>query len=161
MDYDNGRADLGILRGKAMHESLIWYARWAHHLRADVTGISQDEIKRTLQNLAGKAMLFLDTCHAGQALTGGSGERRRGALDINAVVNDFASAEAGVVAFASSTGREVSFERGAMGSSGPLHIRRMKSMSSIGSQRVDIAQITSNMSVGSTSSSTTTAKRPT
>src|SRR5215470_14037220 len=46
------------------------------------------------------------------------------------------------------------------GSSGPDHARRTNSMSLAGSQRVHIAHITSNRSVGSTSSSTTTTKRP-
>src|SRR5260221_3832151 len=46
------------------------------------------------------------------------------------------------------------------GSSGPLQARRTKSMSLAGSQRVQIAHITSNRSVGSTSSSTTATKRP-
>src|SRR3954451_17477808 len=46
------------------------------------------------------------------------------------------------------------------GSSGPLQARRTKSMSLAGSQRVQIAHITSNRSVGLTSSSTTATKRP-
>src|SRR5689334_19810836 len=47
-----------------------------------------------------------------------------------------------------------------IGSSGPDQARRMNSMSPAGSQRVHMAHITSKMSVGSTSSSTTTTKRP-
>ena len=46
------------------------------------------------------------------------------------------------------------------GSSGPLQARRMKSMSSTGSQRVHIAHSTCSRFVGSMSSSTTTTKRP-
>jgi hypothetical protein len=76
--------------------------------RARLTGIAQDDLNRTLRALAGKAVLFLDTCHAGGAVDGG--QMRRGAIDINTVVNEFASAENGVVAFASSTGRESSVE---------------------------------------------------
>jgi hypothetical protein len=57
-------------------------------------------------------VLFLDTCHAAGAIENGS---RRGLarLDINSVINEFASAENGVVAFASSTGREDSVENDA------------------------------------------------
>jgi len=73
--------------------------------------VSQDDIRRTLQGLAGKAMLFLDTCHAGQALADGSTRRGIAGADINAVVNELSAAENGVIAFASSTGREVSVER--------------------------------------------------
>jgi hypothetical protein len=79
------------------------------HLRR--TAVSQDDIRRSLQAIAGKAVLFLDTCHANQAVTAG----RRGTTDINSVINDLTSAENGVVTFASSTGREVSFERGEWG----------------------------------------------
>jgi SAM-dependent methyltransferase len=57
-------------------------------------------------------LLFLDTCHAAGAIENGS---RRGLarLDINSVINEFASAENGVVAFASSTGRKNSVENDA------------------------------------------------
>jgi WD40 repeat protein len=75
----------------------------------EVTAVSQDDIKRTLERLAGKALLFIDTCHAGQALI--ATERRRSAADINIVLNELAAAENGIVAFASSTGRQLSIER--------------------------------------------------
>jgi WD40 repeat protein len=74
--------------------------------------VSQDDIKRTLQGLAGKAVLFLDTCHAGRAAGTAS---TRGATDINAVVNELSASENGVVTFASSTGRQVSYEDPAWG----------------------------------------------
>src|SRR6185312_8773831 len=50
--------------------------------------------------------------------------------------------------------------RGIIGSSGVLQPCRTKSMSSTGSHRVQTAHMTSNRSVGSTSSSTTITKRP-
>ncbi|UYO54586.1 caspase family protein [Rhodopseudomonas palustris] len=71
--------------------------------------VSQDDLKRTLQALPGKALLLLDTCHAGRAAA--AQIATRGASDINRVVNDLAAAENGVVVFASSTGREVSQEQ--------------------------------------------------
>jgi uncharacterized caspase-like protein len=76
--------------------------------RMRTMAVSQDDIKRTLQGLPGKALLFLDTCHSGQAMASGT---RRGAVDVNALVNELSAAENGVIAFASSTGREVSMER--------------------------------------------------
>jgi WD40 repeat protein len=75
--------------------------------RMRTTAVSQYDIKRTLQALPGKALLFLDTCHAGQAMANGT---RRGTVDVNALVNELSAAENGVIAFASSTGREVSTE---------------------------------------------------
>ncbi|MGE0034178.1 MAG: caspase family protein [Xanthobacteraceae bacterium] len=77
--------------------------------RVRVRGVPQDDIRRTLRNLAGKAVLFLDTCHAGQAMADTA--LRRGNVDIDGVINDFVTAENGVVVFASSKGKEVSLER--------------------------------------------------
>lgn len=71
-------------------------------------GVSQDDLKRTMYNLSGKAVWFLDTCHAAGAF---SGTARGEPLDINRLINDMTASENGVVAFASSQGREVSFER--------------------------------------------------
>jgi hypothetical protein len=78
-----------------------------HPERRRGTAILYTEIREALSGLAGKALAFLDTCHAAD-VTGG---RRRGTVDVTAVVNDLSSAENGVVVFASSTGREVSVER--------------------------------------------------
>lgn len=68
------------------------------------------EIRNTLMSLPGKAVLFVDTCHAGDVMGG-----RKGASDVNAVVNELSSAENGVVVFASSTGRQYSIEDPAWG----------------------------------------------
>src|SRR5262245_37472565 len=76
--------------------------------RLGATAVSQDDINRTRSRLAGKALLFLDTCHAGAALGGGAS---RSNVDINQVINQLSAAENSVTAFASSTGREVSVER--------------------------------------------------
>jgi len=69
------------------------------------TGVVFSDIKNTLSSLAGKALFFVDTCHAGNIMGA-----RRGGVDINAVVNELASAESGAVVFASSTGRQSSLE---------------------------------------------------
>ena len=68
------------------------------------TGLPRGDIQDALDALPGKAMLFLDACHSG-AVAG-----RRGAVDINSVVNDFTRSERGVVMFTASTGRQVSQE---------------------------------------------------
>ncbi|HUD88585.1 MAG TPA: caspase family protein [Xanthobacteraceae bacterium] len=68
-------------------------------------GISQDDVRRSLQNLAGKVLWFLDTCHAGSAA-------KRPPMDVNVLVNTVSAAEnGGIVVFASSTGRQTSVER--------------------------------------------------
>jgi hypothetical protein len=72
-------------------------------------GVSQDEMRKALQSLTGKVLWFLDTCHAG-------GAARRAPVDVNLLVNNVTAAEnGGIVAFASSTGREVSVESSAWG----------------------------------------------
>jgi len=68
------------------------------------------EIRNTLAAIAGKALLFVDTCHSGNIMG-----TRRAVADINAVVNELASAEVGTVVFASSTGRQYSLEDPAWG----------------------------------------------
>ena len=74
---------------------------------ARAKGISQMEIRQTLQGLDGKVLWFLDTCHAG-------GATRPAPVDVTVLVNRVTSTESGgIVAFASSTGREVSVESSA------------------------------------------------
>ena len=68
------------------------------------------EIRNTLMSLPGKAVLFVDTCHAGDVMGG-----KKTGSDVNAVVNELSSAENGVVVFASSTGRQYSIEDTAWG----------------------------------------------
>jgi len=69
------------------------------------TGVAFSDIKNSVASIAGKAVMFVDTCHSGNIMG-----TRRGSADINAVVNELASAENGVVVFASSTGRQYSLE---------------------------------------------------
>jgi hypothetical protein len=69
------------------------------------TGTPFSDIKNTVASLAGKTIVLLDTCHSGNIMG-----KRRGALDTTAIVNELASAESGVVVFASSTGNQYSVE---------------------------------------------------
>jgi hypothetical protein len=113
-----GSRDIGVVflagHGIVDDGGRFWY------LPADATreklrtrGVSQEEIRASLARLAGKAVLFLDACHAaGVARTR---EATRGETDINRVVNEFSASENGVVVFGSSTGRELSIESGEWG----------------------------------------------
>jgi uncharacterized caspase-like protein len=74
--------------------------------RLRTTGLPREEIQDALDALAGKALLFLDACHAGAVGTA----TRRGVVDINTVVQDFNRGERGVITFAASTGRQISLE---------------------------------------------------
>jgi uncharacterized caspase-like protein len=76
------------------------------------TGLPYFEIMDTVRNTAGKVPLFLDTCHAGKVM----GKSTRGIdIDINAMINELASAENGAVVFASTTGRQLALEDEAWG----------------------------------------------
>ena len=77
---------------------------------AENTGVNFSDIQNTLYALSGKVVLFLDTCKAG-GVTQRLGARRGDVpVDIDRVANDLASAENGVVVFASSTGTQFSLE---------------------------------------------------
>lgn len=76
------------------------------------TGVTMVDVRNTLTSLAGKALFFFDTCHAGNVLGNG---RRGGPNDVSGVINELASAENGVVVFSSSTGRQFSYEDAAWG----------------------------------------------
>jgi hypothetical protein len=70
------------------------------------TSVPDVEISRTLKNLAGNALFFFDTCHAGKA----AGISFRGSQDYNKLINEIAGS-ANAVVLASSTGAELSQER--------------------------------------------------
>ena len=71
------------------------------------TGVSMADVRTTLASLAGKALFFFDTCHAGNVLGAGRRELPR---DLSGVINELADTENGVVVFSSSTGRQFSYE---------------------------------------------------
>lgn len=76
------------------------------------TMLSQDELTGSLRSIAGKVVLFLDTCHAGNLL----GEwATRGIDDLSPFMRELSSSDSGVVVFAASTGRQTSKESPAWG----------------------------------------------
>ena len=77
--------------------------------RLKATAVAQDDIAATLAELAGKALLFLDACHAGMVVN----NKGRSPFNNNEVINDFQKAhgsERSVIVFAASTGRQLSME---------------------------------------------------
>jgi hypothetical protein len=106
--------DVGIvfISGHGMHDArgnyyFLPYNGEPENLRR--TGVNWYEFQDTLSSIPSKALLFVDTCHAGKVTgrTKGSSD-----LDITDIIADFATDESGVVVMASSTGREVSIENG-------------------------------------------------
>lgn len=74
------------------------------------TGLPFGEIKKTVANLTGKSLFFVDTCHSGNIMGG-----RRGMNDVGAVINELTSAENGAVVFASATGKQYALENRSWG----------------------------------------------
>jgi WD40 repeat protein len=75
------------------------------------TAVAEDEIRNALRTVAGRTVLFVDTCFAGKAI-GNLQDRNR---EMSRFVNELASAENGVVVFAASAGRQLSEESDAWG----------------------------------------------
>ena len=110
--------DVGVvfLAGHGINDNTGAYYFLPHNAdtnRLMRTGVPQADIKSTLNTLAGKALFFVDTCHAGNAL--GTAKTRSTSSVTDALVNELASAENGVVVFAASTGRQLSQEDSAWG----------------------------------------------
>ncbi|RYY67649.1 MAG: peptidase C14 [Chitinophagaceae bacterium] len=74
--------------------------------RIRATCLNFEELRQTVSNIAGKVAVFIDACHSGNVM--GSG--RRGAPDINAIINDLSSTQNGAATFSSCTGKEYSLE---------------------------------------------------
>lgn len=105
--------DVGILfmAGHGMNDNTGNYYYLPHNINLDQllrTGVAYNDIKITLNSLAGKAVFFIDTCHSGNAL--GTAKTRGVGTDVNGIVSELASAENGVVVFTASTGKQLSQE---------------------------------------------------
>jgi hypothetical protein len=68
------------------------------------TAIDGDIIRKGLSKIPGKVTLFMDACNAGAGIQGGVSK-----VDMDGLVNNLSDG-ASIVMFASSTGREVSYE---------------------------------------------------
>jgi WD40 repeat protein len=80
------------------------YAFDMEHKRS--TGVLFYEIEKTIKDIAGKVVFFVDTCHSG----GAAGKTRGIDNDIVSLVNELSSAENGAIVFAASTGKESALE---------------------------------------------------
>ncbi len=106
--------DVGMLfvSGHGHNDPTLGYVYIPHNTDFESmrrTTVNMQDFKKTLDNLAGKALFFIDTCHSGNVL----GTRTRSVLpnDVSGVINELISAESGVVVFSASTGRQVAFEK--------------------------------------------------
>ncbi len=74
--------------------------------RVFTDGLSYLEIRRSLARVAGRSIIFIDTCHSGAIW----GKKAHAAMDVGRIINDLSSPEIGVIVFASSTGNQLSYE---------------------------------------------------
>jgi WD40 repeat protein len=88
----------------------FWYLPYeADPTRLLSTAVSRTDVMGVLRDLPGKKILFIDACHAGAMLA--SNTHTRGAsVDLNSAINDFATADSGLVVYGAATGRELSVE---------------------------------------------------
>ncbi|MEZ5650132.1 MAG: caspase family protein [Burkholderiaceae bacterium] len=81
------------------------------HQQLGTTSVPEQEIRSTLGRMRGKALFFVDTCYAGNAL----GNFRTASRELAKLANNLAATENGVIVFASSSGRQLSEENDAWG----------------------------------------------
>jgi WD40 repeat protein len=110
--------DVGMLfvAGHGMNDPTQGYLFVPHNFdyaKVQTTSVSHKQFKTTTENLAGKALFFIDTCHSGNVL--GKGKKNFANPDVSAVINDLASDDTGVVVFSASTGRQEALENSAWG----------------------------------------------
>lgn len=106
-----GRGDVAILfiAGHGLNTAAGRYFFLPYDGRDEdlaATAVAEDEIRNALRSVAGRAVLFVDTCFAAKVV-GTLKDRNR---ELSRFVNDLASAENGVVVFAASAGRQLSEE---------------------------------------------------
>jgi len=71
------------------------------------SGVSHFDITSTVAGIAGKVLVFMDTCHSGNLM---GKIKRRGLVNVSSVINELASSENGAVVFSSATGRQYALE---------------------------------------------------
>jgi hypothetical protein len=74
--------------------------------KMNVTCVSYTEIKKTISNVPGKLLVFMDACHSGNVL----GDLSQRSKEINDAVSEIASAGNAPVVYTSSTGAQYSLE---------------------------------------------------
>ncbi|MBK7061267.1 MAG: caspase family protein [Rubrivivax sp.] len=75
--------------------------------RLAATAISESQLRGSLAAIKGKALLFADTCHAGNVIGSGAAVSQ----ELGRLSNTLTSAENGVIVFSASTGRQESIEK--------------------------------------------------
>lgn len=114
LENATGPKDTGVLflagHGVDSPDSNYYFMpRDADHRDLARTGVPETAFRRTLGQMKGKAVMFLDTCFGGAVL------KSAGSRELSRLASELASTENGVVVFASSSGRQESLENDAWG----------------------------------------------
>jgi hypothetical protein len=80
--------------------------------RLKSTAVALGDLQTTFSSITGKVLCFVDACHSGGLMKQPKlFASRRGGVDVNALANELASAENGVVVFTACTSKQFSLER--------------------------------------------------
>jgi hypothetical protein len=96
--------------GHGVNDNLNRYFFCSHNFEEESlmrTGVAYSDFKSAVETIAGKALFFVDTCHAGNVIRSKS---RGGAADVVGLVNELSSVENGVIVFTAATARQNSLE---------------------------------------------------
>lgn len=86
-------------------EGVFYYLPWdADKNRLDETCLGSSNIRDSISKIPAKVLFFVDACHSGNAYA------KTGKTDIIPMLNEFSSAENGIIVYASSTGGQISME---------------------------------------------------
>jgi len=80
--------------------------------RPRASGVSRDELLRTIRNLKGARVVMLDTCHSGATMDAPTAKSR---VDMNRLANEIGDRTLGVFLYASALGRQFSYEHESWG----------------------------------------------
>jgi WD40 repeat protein len=82
-----------------------------NHTKLAATSVPEKSIRDTLGKIRGRALFFVDTCFAGNVVGSSVGGLANTSRELGRLASEMASAENGVVVFASSSGRQLSEEK--------------------------------------------------
>lgn len=106
-----------LLSGHGINDNSNRYYFAPHNFNLDKiasTGVKYTDIVSAVEDIAGKKIFFVDTCHSGNSI-GSNLKRRDIAVETDAFVRELSSAENGAIVFNSSMGKQVSLEDPAWG----------------------------------------------
>ena len=113
---EEGDINLLFLAGHGMtdeRQHFYYMAADSDPDKARGTGVSRDELLRTIRNLKGTRVVMLDACHSGASADAAPAAPSR--VDMNRLANEIGDNTLGVLLYASARGRQYSYERAEWG----------------------------------------------